>query len=155
MKAGVCHSRPVSETARTVRIHILLQIAPCQSHSMLLHLASGAAATIDCLMRDCNTLTVHAAGVGWSLRARLSELAISKVRQVWSTSKENLMRKLGRQTGMNLWNYAHGRDDRPVEPPKVSAGPSTSSCLCLVCLRPLQQTLYNCVHCVVHSGGAE
>jgi nucleotidyltransferase/DNA polymerase involved in DNA repair len=48
-------------------------------------------------------------GVGWSLRGKLTAMGISKVCQVWSSSKENLIRKLGKQTGINLWNYAHGR----------------------------------------------
>lgn len=39
--------------------------------------------------------------------------------QVWSSSKEMLMRKLGAQTGTNLWQHAHGIDTRPVEPPKA------------------------------------
>lgn len=40
-----------------------------------------------------------------------------QVRQVWSCSKEQLVRRLGKAAGQNLWNHAHGRDDRPVEPP--------------------------------------
>ncbi len=40
-----------------------------------------------------------------------------QVRQVWSCSKEQLVRRLGKVAGQNLWNHAHGRDDRPVEPP--------------------------------------
>lgn len=39
--------------------------------------------------------------------------------QIWSSSKELLMRKLGTQTGSSLWQHAHGIDNRPVEPPKA------------------------------------
>jgi DNA repair protein REV1 len=39
--------------------------------------------------------------------------------QVWSSSKELLMRKLGAQTGAALWQHAHGIDHRQVEPPKA------------------------------------
>lgn len=38
--------------------------------------------------------------------------------QVWASSKEQLQRELGAKTGAALWAYAHGRDDRAVEPPK-------------------------------------
>lgn len=58
-------------------------------------------------------------GVGWSLKTKLTEMGITSIRQVWSSSKEVLIRRLGKQTGLNLWNYAHGLDDRPVEPPKA------------------------------------
>jgi DNA repair protein REV1 len=39
--------------------------------------------------------------------------------QVWSSSKQLLMRKLGTQTGAALWQHAHGIDDRQVEGPKA------------------------------------
>ncbi len=53
--------------------------------------------------------------------------AAMQVRQVWASSKENLCRKLGRSTGLNLWNYAHGVDARPVETPKVGGGEGDGS----------------------------
>jgi hypothetical protein len=34
--------------------------------------------------------------------------------QVWSASKEQLQRQLGSKTGLSLWQYAHGQDDRQV-----------------------------------------
>lgn len=40
-------------------------------------------------------------------------------RQVWSASKERLQRVLGQKTGISLWQFAHGRDERAVEGPKV------------------------------------
>uniref|UniRef100_A0A383W0I0 DNA polymerase kappa n=1 Tax=Tetradesmus obliquus TaxID=3088 RepID=A0A383W0I0_TETOB len=58
-------------------------------------------------------------GVGWALKGKLAELGITQCRQVWSSSKELLMRKLGTQTGAALWQHAHGIDQRQVEPPKA------------------------------------
>ncbi len=55
------------------------------------------------------------------MKAALPAPAPPQVRQVWAASKENMCRKLGRGTGLNLWNFAHGLDDRPVETPKASA----------------------------------
>ncbi|KAF8057676.1 REV1 [Scenedesmus sp. PABB004] len=58
-------------------------------------------------------------GVGYSLKGKLAELGITHVRQVWSSSKEVLMRRLGAQTGASLWAHAHGLDERRVEPPRA------------------------------------
>ena len=38
---------------------------------------------------------------------------------MWSASRERLQRVLGPKTGLSLWQYAHGKDDRSVEAPKV------------------------------------
>jgi DNA repair protein REV1 len=37
--------------------------------------------------------------VGWALKAKLAELGITRVRQVWAASKEQLQRHLGAKTG--------------------------------------------------------
>ncbi|GFH09343.1 uncharacterized protein HaLaN_04458, partial [Haematococcus lacustris] len=58
-------------------------------------------------------------GVGWAQQQKLAENNLTTVRQVWSSSKEQLQRILGEKTGSALWAHAHGRDDRQVEPPKA------------------------------------
>ncbi|KAK9825519.1 hypothetical protein WJX74_003581 [Apatococcus lobatus] len=57
-------------------------------------------------------------GVGWSLSHRLTGLGISTVADLRERSSAALQRELGGKTGQTLWNFAHGRDDRVVEPPK-------------------------------------
>lgn len=57
-------------------------------------------------------------GVGWSMAARLeAELGVTTVQQVRAASKEALCRRLGPKAGADLWAFAHGRDERRVEPP--------------------------------------
>ncbi|KAK9867787.1 hypothetical protein WJX84_002274 [Apatococcus fuscideae] len=57
-------------------------------------------------------------GVGWSLSHRLTDMGISTVADLRERSSAALQRDLGAKTGQTLWNFAHGRDDRVVEPPK-------------------------------------
>lgn len=57
-------------------------------------------------------------GVGWSLQQRLAELGLVTAADVRMATKERLQRELGDKTGANLWDMAHGRDSRVVQPPK-------------------------------------
>ncbi|KAK9810528.1 hypothetical protein WJX72_012236 [[Myrmecia] bisecta] len=58
-------------------------------------------------------------GVGWSMARKLESIGIAHVRDVKQRSKAVLQRELGTKSGSMLWNFAHGRDDRPVDPPKA------------------------------------
>lgn len=55
----------------------------------------------------------------WIVTTQSCALCCYVVMQIWSSSKELLMRKLGTQTGTSLWQHAHGIDNRQVEPPKA------------------------------------
>lgn len=57
-------------------------------------------------------------GVGWSNAKRLGLLGLNTVADVRATTKERLQAELGVRSGELLWRYAHGQDDRVVEPPK-------------------------------------
>lgn len=57
-------------------------------------------------------------GVGWSTERKLAELGVHSVRDVHATTKQALQGALGAKAGALLWDFAHGRDSRKVEPPK-------------------------------------
>lgn len=58
-------------------------------------------------------------GVGWSTGKRLSESGISTISDLRSFGKDRLQSLVGKSAGATLWEFAHGRDDRQVEPPKA------------------------------------
>ncbi|KAK9844061.1 hypothetical protein WJX81_003182 [Elliptochloris bilobata] len=55
-------------------------------------------------------------GVGPATRERLDALGIKSVADARARTKAALQRELGGKTGASLWDYAHGRDTREVEP---------------------------------------
>lgn len=62
----------------------------------------------------------HLPGIGWSLTQRLNELGLRITADVLhTTTKERLQRDLGNKTGSNLWDMAHARDSRVVQPPQL------------------------------------
>ncbi|KAL0055598.1 hypothetical protein WJX82_002289 [Trebouxia sp. C0006] len=57
-------------------------------------------------------------GVGWNICQKLKEVGIASVRDARASTKDVLQREIGNKTGSQVWAYAHGIDDRQVEPPK-------------------------------------
>lgn len=57
-------------------------------------------------------------GVGWSTQYKLADAGITTVRELQAASKSKLQAELGNSAGAVLWDFAHGRDTRRVEPPK-------------------------------------
>lgn len=55
-------------------------------------------------------------GVGPATAKLLREAGYETIGQVAAAAPEELVRRLG-ASGRQLWEFAHGRDDRPVEPP--------------------------------------
>lgn len=56
--------------------------------------------------------------MGWATQRKLESMNIATVADVIAGSREALVRGLGPSLGASLWDNAHGRDDRRVEPPK-------------------------------------
>eukprot|EP00891_Asterochloris_glomerata_P002603 jgi/Astpho2/2603/e_gw1.00048.8.1_t len=57
-------------------------------------------------------------GVGPDLSDKLAHIGVRTVLDVRLSSKDALQRACGTTKGAQVWATAHGRDDRPVEPPK-------------------------------------
>lgn len=57
-------------------------------------------------------------GVGWATERKLESMGVATVSDVVLGSREALVRELGPGLGASLWELAHGRDSRRVEPPK-------------------------------------
>ena len=57
-------------------------------------------------------------GVGWSTERKLAEAGLTTVGDLQATSKSKLQKELGNNAGSVLWDFAHARDNRKVEPPK-------------------------------------
>ena len=55
-------------------------------------------------------------GVGPATMERLARLGVQLVSDLQRLSQAELVRELGRSAGENLFELAHGRDERPVEP---------------------------------------
>lgn len=58
-------------------------------------------------------------GVGWSTKKKLEDANVCTVGDIQEKSVEFLQKELGNKAGQLLWDFAHGRDDRKVEPPMM------------------------------------
>eukprot|EP00898_Chlorokybus_atmophyticus_P005090 jgi/Chlat1/5582/Chrsp369S05362 len=54
-------------------------------------------------------------GIGWSLRERLEVMGITQCKHVLAQSKAHLQRELGDKTGVMLYQYARGVDNRELK----------------------------------------
>ena len=57
-------------------------------------------------------------GVGWATKRKLEERGLRTVADLHASSKTILKTEIGVNAGALLWDFAHGRDSRRVEPPK-------------------------------------
>eukprot|EP00736_Rhodelphis_marinus_P000514 Rmarinus@m.13459 len=79
-----------------------------------------------CLVRDGSALGFlqdvdigSIPGVGWKLRRQFDEVRIATCADLLQWSKQNLQSRFGSQLGLQLYQYARGIDNRPVDPKKV------------------------------------
>ena len=65
------------------------------------------------LLRDLRLRDLH--GIGYRLEQKLSAEGLEFVQDVWSSTKADLIRVLGKATGSKVFDLCHGEDDRCVE----------------------------------------
>lgn len=69
------------------------------------------------LLQDLRLRDLH--GVGWRTEPKLAEEGLITVQDVWNLGPKagtELIRILGKATGKKIFDFCHGRDDRPVKP---------------------------------------
>eukprot|EP00002_Diphylleia_rotans_P040891 TRINITY_DN9823_c0_g1_i1.p1 TRINITY_DN9823_c0_g1~~TRINITY_DN9823_c0_g1_i1.p1 ORF type:complete len:649 (+),score=84.81 TRINITY_DN9823_c0_g1_i1:78-2024(+) len=63
-----------------------------------------------------NSLSVRdIPGVGWMLGRKLEEIGVKTCQDLVQLQKEHLQKVFGPKTGLMLWNFSRGVDDRPLQ----------------------------------------
>jgi DNA repair protein REV1 len=71
------------------------------------------------LLKELRLRDLH--GVGWRTEPKLADEGLFTVEDVWRLGRraeQELVRILGNATGKKIYDFCHGRDDRPVKAPE-------------------------------------
>lgn len=75
-------------------------------------------------------------GIGYRLEQKLADEGFESVLDVWASSKDELVRILGKGLGSKLFDTCYGKDDRPVEPAeRKSIGAEVRKLLCMFSIK--------------------
>ena len=60
----------------------------------------------------------HCAGVGWSMRSKLTKLGVATCGDLQALSLPSLQKAFGPKTGQSLYRFCRGEDSRPIRSEK-------------------------------------